>query len=465
MTSLKFGTSGLRGLTTELAGQPAQHHVRAFVEHLLAKGATRSGDPLFVGRDLRASSPAIAADCCAATAAAGLRPIDCGALPTPALAMHAMAHNSAAIMVTGSHIPADRNGLKFYTPQGEIGKADEAEISRRAAGLPAGLAPAVNAATTDVTPAYLNRYAHCFDSDGLGGLRVGFYQHSSVARDLLVPLLRGFGAETISFGRADQFVAVDTETLDPDIAAQLRSWATTGRLDAIISTDGDADRPLVADENGAPLRGDLIGLMTALTLMPDCVITPVSSNSAITSAFGFEVIRTRIGSPHVIAAMQQNSRTSLGFEANGGVLTGSAFRLGAALLPALPTRDAVLPILCALAFAKQNQLPLSALHKHLGLTHAISGLIRDGTFESINGFVQTLDGTTLSQMLDGLGTIDSIDRTDGPRCLLANGSVVHFRPSGNAPELRIYIEAASAPAAGDLLRQVEARVRSLLEVV
>ena len=122
--SLKFGTSGLRGLASELEGQAARRYVAAFLRH----AALAPGGKMFLGRDFRASSPAIMRDCAAATAAAGLVPVDCGTLPTPALALHAMAVGSAAIMVTGSHIPADRNGLKFYLPDGEISKADEAGI-------------------------------------------------------------------------------------------------------------------------------------------------------------------------------------------------------------------------------------------------------------------------------------------------------------------------------------------------
>ena len=84
---------------------------------------------MYLGRDLRASSPAISDDCAVAIRAAGLEPVDCGVLPTPALALHAMANGAPAIMVTGSHIPADRNGLKFYVAAGEITKSDEAGIS------------------------------------------------------------------------------------------------------------------------------------------------------------------------------------------------------------------------------------------------------------------------------------------------------------------------------------------------
>ena len=55
--------------------------------------------------------------------------VGCGVVPTPALALEAARRGAAAVMVTGSHIPFDRNGLKFYRPGGEeIGKGDEAGI-------------------------------------------------------------------------------------------------------------------------------------------------------------------------------------------------------------------------------------------------------------------------------------------------------------------------------------------------
>ena len=53
-----------------------------------------------------------------------------GALPTPALAYYALQEQIPAIMVTGSHIPFDRNGIKFYTDEGEISKDHEAAITQ-----------------------------------------------------------------------------------------------------------------------------------------------------------------------------------------------------------------------------------------------------------------------------------------------------------------------------------------------
>ena len=133
--TLKFGTSGLRGLVSELMGPPARTYTIAFARMLMARGVLSAGDQILVGRDLRSSSPEIAGIVHAAIAEAGLVPVDCGALPTPALALYATGKNAPAIMVTGSHIPDDRNGLKFYRADGEIDKRDELEIVAIHAGL------------------------------------------------------------------------------------------------------------------------------------------------------------------------------------------------------------------------------------------------------------------------------------------------------------------------------------------
>ena len=138
----RFGTSGLRGLVAELTDDLVARYTRAFLKHLGA------GDRLLIGRDLRTSSPRIATACATAAAAEGFAVTDCGALPTPALALEAMRLGVPAVMVTGSHIPADRNGLKFYRPDGEIEKADEAGMLTLLETMPAGLIPGTPATSS-----------------------------------------------------------------------------------------------------------------------------------------------------------------------------------------------------------------------------------------------------------------------------------------------------------------------------
>ena len=66
-----------------------------------------------------------------------MRRVDCGTVPTPALALLGLKCGAASLMITGSHIPADRNGIKFYRPDGEIGKTDETAITAIAEAIAA----------------------------------------------------------------------------------------------------------------------------------------------------------------------------------------------------------------------------------------------------------------------------------------------------------------------------------------
>jgi phosphomannomutase len=177
--SVKFGTSGLRGLALELQGDTARRYTEGFLDYLIRLGVPDSGS-VYLARDLRPSSPAILQDCAAAVVAAGLVPIDSGPIPTPALALYAMGKKSPAIMITGSHIPADRNGLKFYSPAGEISKADEAGIlactSRVTEVVGSTTCPKLEGAAADL---YLARYTLPAPLVALAGLRVGVFEHSA----------------------------------------------------------------------------------------------------------------------------------------------------------------------------------------------------------------------------------------------------------------------------------------------
>ncbi len=463
--SLKFGTSGLRGLVVELNGVPAFAYTRAFAEMLKEDGSAAASDNVvLVGRDLRESSPSIAQLCCAALQESGLVPLDCGALPTPALAYHGLRFGIPAIMVTGSHIPEDRNGLKFYRAQGEIDKRDEAAILAWHAKLGIAAVPetarAIRAGTPDLDliAAYKARYREFFGTEALSGLTVGVYQHSSVARDVIVEMLETLGARAVPLGRATSFIPVDTEALREEDEALARQWASEQTLDAIVSTDGDADRPLISDANGIFLRGDLIGAITAKALGVDAIVTPVTSNSALETCGAFRtVLRTRVGSPYVIEGMAEASSAGaqavVGFEANGGVLLGSDIMREGRRLAALPTRDAMLPILCALGEIVAQGRPLADIGAAFAFQAAASNRLQNVATDRSAAFVSRLqqDEAFQSELMAPLGGVAEVNSRDGLRLMAKNGEVVHFRPSGNAPELRVYVEATTQERAEDLL--------------
>lgn len=470
---LKFGTSGLRGLSELLCGRPAASYSNAFARVMTGQGRFAAGGTVLVGRDLRASSPDIARFCFAGLVEAGAVPVDCGELPTPALAARAMKLGIPAIMVTGSHIPEDRNGLKFYRPDGEIDKHDEAAIvvAERTAKLPENVAPADAGSDHGVTlDDYRARATGMLGPDALKGMRVGVYEQSSVMRDLLGEVLSAQGAEVMHFGRSDVFVPIDTEALSAADAEICDAAVREHKLDAVVSTDGDADRPLMADETGAFLRGDLLGAVTAAAVGADCVVTPISSNSGIERCGRFAMIkRTRIGSPYVIEGMgiarADGASTIVGFEANGGVLLGSNAQLAGRPLAALPTRDAMLPILAVLWTARSRGEPLSALASEFSFAAAKAGRLQGVSAPKSGAFLEAIeaDSSFRDAFLTGILNVRAMDTTDGVRLTGAEGSVLHFRASGNAPELRCYVEARSEDQAALLLEEGLARSRQHLD--
>lgn len=452
----KFGTSGLRGLVTELTPDLIADHIRAFA------AACEVGSGLFVGRDLRPSSPRIAGDVILAARDLGLKVTDCGALPTPALALAARKAGAAAVMVTGSHIPADRNGLKFYTPRGEIGKADEAAIlaalGRPAAGRAGGLRQDMTAGAD-----FVARYVTACGGLALAGRRIGVYTHSAVGRDLLAEILRGLGAEVAEFGRSETFIPVDTEAVDPAAAAQIAAWVREAGLDALVSTDGDSDRPLLADGQGRIVPGDILGQITAQVLGAETVVTPVSSNSGVMQKGFARVIRTKIGSPFVIEAMEQAGGRVVGYEANGGFLLGFDARGPAGPITALPTRDCILPLVMGLIAAQGG--PVSARVAAEPPVVTLADRLQEIAPEVSQTFLATLTQhrTTRAAFLARLGQTEAgTDLTDGLRIALAGGGVLHLRPSGNAPEFRLYVEAGDETTAKRLMNEGLAALRAAL---
>ena len=232
------------------------------------------------------------------------------------------------------------------------------------------------------------------------------------------------------------------------------------------------------------LPGDLLGIVVAEYLRADAAAVPISANDAVDQRMrehGVSLQKTKIGSPYVISALDELRRAGthariVGWEANGGFLTGSDIAVAAGTMIALPTRDSTLPILANLFAAGDQNVSLAVLWDRLparfgragsidnlpvAVSHAImANLIPAGdTIEvEFDGSGRVVDRSraeaiptplaeelakdwqqrkaTLSRFLTralGFDDIERINVLDGVRVYFNNGDVVHIRPSGNAP--------------------------------
>jgi phosphomannomutase len=330
-------------------------------------------------------------------------------------------------------------------------------------------------------------------------------------------VVRGLGAEVIPVGRSERFVAIDTEALSEAHLAQLQALVDEvrgvhGELDALVSTDGDSDRPLVLGvDPGGQARfcgGDVLGTLVAEALGVDAVAVPVSASDLIDLHFqarGVHVTRTRIGSPWVIAAMKGlRGERRVGWEANGGFLTGSTLALPAGPLAPLPTRDAVLPLVAVLHAMRARGCRLSELVDALPRRFSRSGLLDQvdpaqsrallerfrpseapvlrarfegeqvrwsgeggPELEASPALASRLFAirSALGQVFDaasGFGAIEELNLVDGLRLRFVGGEVAHVRPSGNAPQLRIYAVASDEARAAAIVALALAEPRGLL---
>ena len=503
---LTFGTSGRRGEIIHLTPLEIYLNVLAEVEYLQslaeADGGVSRGDFFYFACDLRPSSPNLAVAAVQALLDAGMKPVNCGRIPTPALTYFALAAGRGSLMITGSHIPFNRNGYKLNTSKGELLKHHEARINAEVAAVRKRLyeeaaerskfdregqfkvVPAEMPGEEDAAAgAYLERYLHFFGGKSLAGRRILVYQHSAVGRDLLVELLRKLGAEVVPAGRSETFVPIDTENIEASQLAAIQALVD-GPYDAVASIDGDSDRPLLLgvgpDRKVRFFGGDLLGMVVAEYLGADAVVVPISCNDAIDrgALAGVVAAKTRIGSPYVIAGMEAaltaGKKTVCGWEANGGFLLGSDLPG----LGALSTRDAFLPLLCALFAAGSGTL--DELFDRLPARFSKAALLKEFPRATSMQILERLTPETVGLFFDaelGFSALEGIDRTDGVRMIFSNGDVAHVRPSGNADELRIYAVADSQERAeeiaeagvkpGGILRRLEAFVvpsRAILDL-
>ena len=251
-------------------------------------GGILPGESFYMATDLRPSSTRFVADqagrgelaqaALQAVADAGMNPVCLGEIPTPALTCYALERHCGSIMITGSHIPFDRNGYKTNTSVGELLKIHEQPIALSVAAVREQVystpfrdspvrstgrlknghrdLPQGQEGQSTTTSSGISIFLAL---KSLDGLRVLVYEHSAVGRDILRRILQELGAEVIPAGRSDEFVPIDTENIDADQLRLIQTLAddaakTHGPLDAVVSVDGDSDRPLLLGVDAVPAK-------------------------------------------------------------------------------------------------------------------------------------------------------------------------------------------------------------------
>jgi len=349
MTQKLFGTDGIRG-TANTEPMTAETALKVGMAAGLHFTSGSHRHRVVIGKDTRLSGYMIEPALTAGFVAAGIDPILVGPMPTPAVAMLTRSLRAdLGVMISASHNPYEDNGIKLFGPDGfKLSDAVEREIEARIAG---DMTPDLAA------PSKLGRALRLDDAQGryiefakqtfpkgltLEGLKVVIDCANGAAYKVAPTVLWELGAEVISVGVEPDGTNInkgcgstDTEFMSAQVAAH--------GADLGIALDGDADRVLIADENGRLVDGDQTMAAIATLWKTDgrlkgnCVVATVMSNMGFELYLrdqGIELHRTQVGDRYVVERMREGT-CNLGGEQSGHIVMSDYSTTGDGLVAAL----------------------------------------------------------------------------------------------------------------------------------
>jgi phosphoglucosamine mutase len=436
-----FGTDGVRGtanefLTPELAF--ALGRAGGFV--LASHGERR---PVVVGRDTRCSGPMLEAALCAGICSIGLDVLTLGIVPTPGVAWLTRWLDAAAgVMISASHNPIEDNGIKFFASDGcKLSDALEDEIAADVddgAGLPRPVGARVG--TIEDRRRALSAYAdHCqaLGSD-LAGKTVVIDAAHGAAYDLAPKVFARLGARVIKLHCTPNGKKINVRCGSTDLST-LRERVLANEGSIGIAFDGDADRALFIDEDGAEVTGDHVLAMRTRDLLsrgelPNrSIVATVMSNIGLERArddLGVKLIRTPVGDRYVLEEMQRGGHR-LGGEQSGHIID----------LQANTTGDGIATAVGVASLAAGGRLADIALIMRRHPQVLVNVTATDKSCLQTNGSVRQVIA-------------------DAAAALGKDGRIL-VRPSGTEPLIRVMIEGQEESQ----IRQLAQRVADTIKAV
>jgi phosphoglucosamine mutase len=367
-----FGTDGIRGvanrdpMTAEVALRLGQAVAQRF-QHPARPGR------IVIGKDTRLSGYMLESALQAGIVSAGADVMLVGPLPTPGIAFITSSMRAdAGVVISASHNPYQDNGIKIFAADGfKLPDEVESDLERRmeaiaggdhSAHVPSGqIGKAVR--IEDAVGRYVQFLKHVFPKElTLDGVKVVVDCANGAAYHVAPQVFQELGAdvEELSVWPDGRNINYNCGALHPETMADevRRSGAAIG-----VALDGDADRVILADENGDTIDGDQVMAILATRMLerealPErTVVATVMSNLGLEralSAKGGKLVRTAVGDRYVVEAMRERGLL-LGGEQSGHII----------FLDHATTGDGMVAALRVLAIMVQEQKPLSELARSM----------------------------------------------------------------------------------------------------
>ncbi len=444
-----FGTDGIRGVANQdpMTSEMALRIGRA-AAHVFRDSSRRHR--IVIGKDTRLSGYMIESALTSGICSMGVDVLLVGPVPTPGIAFLTRSLRAdAGVVISASHNPYEDNGIKFFGRDG-FKLPDETEL-RIEELIFSGTVDTIRPTAAEIGKAYriddaLGRYNEFVKTSiprglDLSGLRVVIDSANGAAYKIGPRAFLELGAEVISLYDTPSGMNINQGcgSLHPEVVSRA---VIANKAHAGIAFDGDADRVVLCDENGAVLDGDAIMAICALqmlregTLRHGTVVATVMSNLGLERAVkeaGGTLLRTAVGDRYVTEKMVAGGY-NLGGEQSGHVV----------FLDNNTTGDGIITALQVLRIMRQTGRPLSELAS------------------CMKTYPQTLVNVKVRKRRD-LGELPAVTKriTEIEQELAGTGRIL-VRYSGTEPKVRVMIEGESKDQIHRLAEDLAGLIRNEL---
>lgn len=435
MSKQFFGTDGVRGT---VGSDPMTADFAIRLASAAAQVLVPTGGTVVIGKDTRLSGYMFESALEAGFVAAGADVLLIGPLPTPGIARLTQEFNAdLGVVISASHNVFSDNGIKFFDRNGskltdDVEYRIEQHLKNPAITLESqslGKAKRIDTART--------RYqefctASMPDGIDLSGLKIVFDGANGAGYKVGPRALTQLEAEVIPIGCSPNGKNINAGcgSTHPEL---LQTTVPAVKANVGIALDGDGDRLVMVDENGALVDGDQLLYVLAMArhqagTLTGPVVGTVMSNLGLEHAFkraGIEFLRAKVGDRYVLELLKERGGI-IGGETSGHML----------VLDKATTGDGLVCALQVLAIIADSGRPLSEL---------VAGMPK---------YPQTMVNVKTAKRLD-LDSSEAIKAavSDAERELAESGRIV-LRASGTEPVIRVMVEGEDAQKVEDLANQL-----------
>ncbi|MPY75340.1 MAG: phosphoglucosamine mutase [Alphaproteobacteria bacterium] len=435
MSRKYFGTDGVRGKANEppITPQTVLRLAMAAAERF------RRGDhrhTAVIGKDTRLSGYMLEPALTAGFISMGMDVVLVGPMPTPAVAMLTRSMRAdLGVVISASHNPFEDNGIKLFGPDGyKLSDQVESEIEDLMESGNFALSPSAGLGRArrmeDAPGRYIEFVKQTFPrGKRLDGLKVVVDCAHGAAYRVAPTVFWELGAEVVPVGVNPNGLNINQKCGATDPVMMCEQVVTHG-ADIGIALDGDADRLIVADENGRRLDGDQLMALIAGNwhrqgrLRGGGVVATVMSNLGFErhlKSIGLAMVRTPVGDRYVVEHMVKH-QFNVGGEQSGHIILNDYVTTGDALIAALQV----------LSVVAETQRPVSEVCR---VFEPVPQLLRN---VRINGGFPLEDASVKSAIVAAEAELGKSGR-------------LLIRPSGTEPVIRVMAEGDDPAMVGSVV--------------